>query len=156
MKIKGILIAITVFLFILGISALGFAVLAPMGKFVPESAFPKASGIANLEEQGGYLSMEQPWPAHINLNAKLTGLVPNCAFTVWFINPQLETDHPYYSMQRTVIWTDEKGNAVYKDVIDGSYSSIWRGIEIHQNNDCKAAGEGKLALRLDLDTIRLP
>lgn len=156
MKIRGILTTITVLIFVLSISALSFAILAPAGKFVPEPDFSKASGIANFEEKGGYLGMEQPWPAHIDLKAKLTGLVPNCAYTVWFINPQLETDNPYYNMQRTVIWTDERGNATYKDIVDGSYLSIWKGIEIHQNNDCRSAGDGRLALRLDLDTVRLP
>lgn len=156
MKIRSILTIITVFLFVLGISALSFAVLAPVGKFMPEPDFPKASGMANFEEKGGYLGMEQPWPAHVDLKAKLTGLVPNCAYTVWFINPQLERDNPYYSMQRDVIWTDAKGNAVYNDVIDGSYMSIWRGIEIYHNDSCRSAGDGKLALRLDLDMVRLP
>lgn len=156
MKIKGILTTVALFLFVLGISHLAFAALGPVGEFVAESGFQKASGIVSFEEKGGYLGMEQPWPAHVDLSAKLKGLAPDCAYTVWFINPQLETDHPYYSMQRDVIFTDNKGNATYKDIVDGSYLSIWRGIEIHQNNDCRAAGDGRIALRLDLDTVRLP
>lgn len=156
MKTRVILMTITLFLLVLGISALSLAALGPVGEFVHPEDPTKLSGTATFKEEGGYLGMEQPWPAHVKLNAKLTGLEPNCAYTVWFINRKLETDNPYYNMQRDVIWTDSKGNAEYKDIIDGSYVSIWDGIDVYQNNDCKAAGDGKLAFRLDLDTVRLP